>query len=324
MDATLFRSALASGDPIVLDGGLATQLEAQGADLSDRLWSARLLIEEPEAITAAHLAFYRAGARVATTASYQATFEGFGARGIDRTTAEALIRRSVDLAIAAREQHVAERAGAGLPASGPLFVAASVGPYGAMLADGSEYRGNYGRSVADLRDFHRARLDVLAGTPADVLAVETIPELEEIEAVAGLLSERPDAAAWVSVTCRDGARLRSGATVEEAAVAAAASPGVVAIGVNCTPPAFVEEIVARMRAVTALPIAVYPNSGEGWDAAARRWTGDPSERVDAVAAARWRAAGATLVGGCCRVTPDQIAGLSVGLPARAAPSAGIR
>jgi homocysteine S-methyltransferase len=312
MDATPFRAALAAGDPILLDGGLATQLEAQGADLSDRLWSARLLIEEPQAITAAHLAFYRAGARVATTASYQATFEGFAARGIDHAAAEALLRRSVDLAVEARAQHLAEFEPAGLPAPAPLFVAASVGPYGAMLADGSEYRGNYGRSVAELRDFHRARLDVLADTPADVLAVETIPELEEIEAVAALLGERPVAAAWISVSCADGARLRGGATVEEAALAAAASAGVVAVGVNCTPPVFVEEIVARMRSVTSLPIVVYPNSGEGWDALARRWTGAVSERVDASAATRWRAAGAMLIGGCCRVTPDQIAGLAAG------------
>ncbi len=310
MDATLFRAALASGDPIVLDGGLATQIEAQGADLSDSLWSARLLIEEPQAITAAHLAFYRAGAQVATTASYQATFEGFAVRGIEREAAATLLRRSVDLALAARDRYEDERRTSGLPARGPLFVAASVGPYGAMLADGSEYRGRYGRSVGDLRDFHRARLDVLAGTPADVLAVETIPELEEIEAVADLLAERPDAAGWISMACQDGRRLRSGVTVEEAVRAAAASPGVVAVGVNCTPPVYVEEIVARMRAVTTLPIVVYPNSGEGWDAEARRWTGEPEERVDAAAAARWRAAGATLVGGCCRVTPDQVAALS--------------
>lgn len=310
MDATRFRAALAAGDPIVLDGGLATQLETQGADLSDRLWSARLLIEEPEAIIRAHLAFYRAGARVATSASYQATLEGFSARGIDRAGAEALFRRSVDLAMAARDKYADERSATGTAPPDPLFVAASVGPYGAMLADGSEYRGNHGRAKAELRDFHRARLDVLGDTPADVLAVETIPELEEIEAVTGLLAERPGVAAWISVSCRDGSRLHSGVPVEEAAEAAAASPGVVAVGVNCTRPSFVEEIVARMRAVTALPIVVYPNSGEGWDAAARRWTGAAEERVDGAAAARWRAAGASLIGGCCRVTPEQIRDLA--------------
>ena len=316
VDATPFRNALAAGDPILLDGGLATQLEAQGSDLSDRLWSARLLIEEPEAIVAAHLAFYRAGARVATTASYQASFEGFAARGLDRVTAETLLRRSVDLAADARQRLIAGRAAAGRSDAvpGSLFVAASVGPYGAMLADGSEYRGRYRRTATQLREFHRDRLAVLAGTAADILAVETIPELEEVEAVASLLPEIPGAAAWISLTCADGARLRSGAPVEEAVAAAACSPAVVAVGINCTAPEHAEELVARIRAVTELPILAYPNSGEGWDAGARRWTGAPSARVDAVTARRWLAAGAMLVGGCCRVTPDQIAALTAVAP----------
>jgi homocysteine S-methyltransferase len=319
MDAALFRAALASGVPLVLDGGLATQLEAQGCDLSDALWSARLLIEEPDAITAAHLAFFRAGARVATTASYQATFEGFARRGIDRAGAEALVRRSVDLAVEARRRHVEERALAGRPAAtvGPLFVAASVGPYGAMLADGSEYRGRYGRTVEALRDFHRDRLHVLADTPADVLAIETIPEVEEAAALGSLMgelsAERPGAAAWISFSCADGAHLRSGAPVEEAIGAIGASAGIVAVGINCTPPEFAEELVGRLRAATSLPIVVYPNSGEGWDAMARRWTGAVAGRVDAAAAARWRTAGATLIGGCCRVTPGQVADLAFGL-----------
>jgi homocysteine S-methyltransferase len=307
MDASRFRAALATGTPIILDGGLATQLEAQGCDLADGLWSARLLVDEPDAIVAAHLAFLRAGARVSTTASYQATFEGFAARGIDRMAGEGLLRRSVDLAGRAAGRQRAERADEGLPPPPPAFVAASVGPYGAMLADGSEYRGRYGRSVAQLRDFHRDRMAVLADTPADVLAVETIPELAEVEAVASLLSTMPGATAWISFSCVDGARLRGGVRVEEAVAAAASAPEVVAVGINCTPPEFAEELVARIRATTDLPIAVYPNSGEGWDPAARRWTGAARGRVDAAAAARWVAAGATLIGGCCRVTPVQIA-----------------
>ncbi len=316
MDATAFRAALGSGDPILLDGGLSTQLEAQGADLADRLWSARLLADDPEAIVSAHLAFYRAGARVATTASYQATFEGFAARGIDHAGASALLRASVDLAIRARRQVEAEDAAADRP---PVrrFVAASVGPYGAMLADGSEYRGNYGRSVAQLRDFHRDRLAVLAATDADVLAVETIPEVEEAAAVAELLPEVAGAAAWVSFSCRDGSRLCSGAPVEEGVAAVDGRPGIVAVGVNCTAPEHLDELVGRIRAVTALPIAVYPNSGEGWDAVARRWTGFGLDRVDAAAARRWRGLGAELVGGCCRVSPDQIAILAPALAGRA-------
>ncbi len=300
MDSHHFRDALRHGDAILLDGGLATQLEAQGADLSDRLWSARLLVAAPAEIVAAHLAFFRAGARVATTASYQATFEGFAARGIDHDAAEGLLRQSVALADRARQLALDE----GI--EGQLFVAASVGPYGAMLADGSEYRGRYGRSVAELRDFHRERLEVLADCDADVLAVETIPELEEAEAIVSLLGDRPGVAAWISFTCADGGHLRSGAPVEEAVQVVSDAPGVVAVGVNCTAPEHLDELIARIRSVTALPILAYPNSGEGWDAVARRWTGSGDGRVDGSTAARWRHAGASLIGGCCRVSPSQV------------------
>jgi homocysteine S-methyltransferase len=316
MDATAFRAALDAGEPILLDGGLATQLEAQGNDLSDALWSARLLLEAPAEIRAAHLAYYRAGARVATTASYQATFEGFARRGIDREAAAGLMQASVALATEARAAADAEDAAAGRPAV-RRFVAASVGPYGAMLADGSEYRGRYGLSTGALRDFHRDRLALLASTPADVLAVETIPEVEEAAAVASLLAEARGAAAWISFSCADGGHLRSGAPVEEAVEAVVATPGVLAVGVNCTAPEHVDELVARIRAATSLPVVAYPNSGEGWNAAARRWTGAGTDRVDAAAAARWRSLGASLVGGCCRVTPDQIALLAPAMaPAR--------
>jgi homocysteine S-methyltransferase len=263
MDSHHFRDALRHGGPIPIDGGLATQLEAQGADLSDRLWSARLLVEEPEAIVAAHRAFYLAGARVATTASYQATFEGFAARGLDHDMAVALLRRSVELAATAR----AKALEAGV--AGELFIAASIGPYGAMLADGSEYRGNNGRSVTELADFHRERMRVLAGTAADVLAVETIPEITEAVAVAGLLGEVPGTAAWISFSCADGARLRSGEPIEAAVEAVHDAPGVVAVGINCTAPEHVDELIASIRTTTDLPIVVYPNSGECWDAAAR-------------------------------------------------------
>jgi homocysteine S-methyltransferase len=307
VDAQPFRTALASGQPLILDGGLATQLEAQGEDLSDRLWSARLLLENPDAIVEAHLAYYRSGAQVATTASYQATFEGLAATGLGHDEAVAILRRSVELAATARQRYRAEVAAAGDPPVDPLFVAASIGPYGAMLADGAEFRGGYGLTATELASFHRERLEVLAATAADVLAVETIPELEEVAAIAGLLDELRGVAAWISVSCADGRRLRSGAPIEEAAAAAAATPAVVAMGVNCTAPEHVEELIGRIRAVTRLPVVAYPNSGEGWDAATRRWTGPDGSRVDGAAALRWRADGAALIGGCCRVTPAQIA-----------------
>jgi homocysteine S-methyltransferase len=311
MDSTALRAALAASEAVVLDGGLATQLEAQGADLSDALWSARLLADAPDQVVAAHVAYYRAGARVATTASYQATFDGFARRGIGHEAAAALMRRSVELAGEARGLVLEERSGA----SPRLFVAASVGPYGAMLADGSEYRGRYGRSVGQLRDFHRERLAILASTAADILAVETIPEVEEAIAVAELVEETDGAAAWLSFTCADGARIRSGAPIEEAVAAVAGARGLVAVGVNCTAPEHVDELLGRIGSTTTLPMVVYPNSGEGWDATRRTWTGAAAGRVDAEAGRRWLAAGARMIGGCCRVTPDQVSGLADGLQA---------
>ncbi len=313
MHGRAFREALASGAPLVLDGGLATQLEAQGESLADRLWSARLLLENPEAIVAAHLAYYRAGAQVAISASYQATFEGLAERGIDHGEAIEVLRRSVTLAATARSRYRSEIAAAGGEAREPLLVAASVGPYGAMLADGSEYRGRYGLSVTQLTDFHRERLESLAATDADLLAVETIPDLDEVTAITGLLNSLPGAVAWVSVSCADGARLRSGAPIEEAVAAAAASSAVAAIGVNCTAPEHVDELVDRIRVTTTLPIVVYPNSGEAWDSTARRWTPAIGTDVDPAAALEWRARGASLIGGCCRVTPGQIAGIAAAL-----------
>ena len=306
MDPAPFLAALRAGSPIVLDGGLATQLEAMGADLSDALWSARLLADAPETIEAAHLAFYRAGARVATTASYQATFQGFAQRGIGHDEAAALLSRSVTLADRARRTALGE----GTP--GPLFVAASIGPYGAFLADGAEYRGRYGRTMAWLRDFHRERLEVLAAD-ADVLAIETIPDLDEAAALASLVAEQDPAAAWISFSCADGARIRGGAPIEEAVASVADARGVVAVGVNCTSPEHVPELIARIRTVTGIPVIAYPNSGEGWDATARRWTGARGADVDAAAAASWVAAGAQLVGGCCRVGPARIARIAAGL-----------
>lgn len=297
---------LAGGGTVVLDGGLATELEAGGADLSDALWSARLLAEDPAAIVRAHRAFFRAGAQVATTASYQATFEGFAHRGIGRAAAGALLRRSVELAQEARTAALEERGDGG--DRRPLLVAASIGPYGAYLADGSEYRGRYGLSGQALRAFHRERMATLLEAGPDLLACETIPELEEGQALVALLDEL-GGTGWLSFTCRDGGHLRSGVPVEEAFALADGSPRVRAVGINCTAPQDVPELIARASAVTAKPIVAYPNSGEAWDPAARRWVGEAGA-VGAGAARAWVSAGARLVGGCCRVTPAQIAGIA--------------
>ncbi|MFE3653760.1 homocysteine S-methyltransferase [Streptomyces sp. NPDC059101] len=297
-----FAEALAAG-PVVLDGGLSNQLEADGHDLGDTLWSARLLAEEPDAVLRAHLAYYEAGAQVALTASYQATFEGFARRGTGPEEAAGLLRRSVALA-----REAAARAQAG-GVTGPLYVAASVGPYGAMLADGSEYRGRYGLSVDALERFHRPRLEVLAAARPDVLALETVPDADEaqalLRAVRGL-----GVPAYLSFSVA-GDRTRAGQPLAEAFAGAADADEVIAVGVNCCAPDDADRAVEIAARVTGKPVVVYPNSGETWDATARAWRGSPAFPADRVAG--WVAAGARLIGGCCRVGPDTIAELAAAL-----------
>lgn len=278
--------------PVVLDGGLATLLEQHGHDLGSELWSARLLRDNPGAIKAAHREFYEAGAQVATSASYQASFSGFARVGLDQDETRRLLRRSVALAAHARDE---------VAPSG--WVAASVGPYGAVLADGSEYRGDYDLDVAGLRAFHRPRLEVLAEAGADVLAIETIPCLAEVEAVLAEL-DGTGWAAWLSLSAA-GSSTRAGEPLAEAFAMAADVAEVIAVGVNCCAPEDVGTALAT--APDGSVLVAYPNSGQGWDAAARAWTG--SSRFTAEQVTDWVAAGARLVGGCCRVGPEDIAAL---------------
>jgi homocysteine S-methyltransferase len=292
---TPLAEALAAG-PLVLDGGLSTELESRGHDVTSALWSARLLRDDPAAIVGAHAAFAAAGAQVATTASYQATFPGFAAAGIDAGQARTLMTRSVTLA---RD---------GLAAAGRTgWVAASVGPYGAFLADGSEYTGDYvdDVTVAELREFHRPRLHVLAEAGADVLACETLPAAAEVEALLAELAEL-GAPAWISLTAVTGpdgvVRTRRGEPLADVLAMARDVDPVIAVGVNCTDPAGVPAAVQVAAAASGKPVVACPNSGEVWDAAARRWTGQAG--VGDVTG--WLAAGARLVGGCCRVRPDDV------------------
>jgi homocysteine S-methyltransferase len=297
-------SAVAFGEPgesvLISDGGLATELEARGHDLSDPLWSARLLADAPGEIVAVHAAYFRAGAGIATTASYQASFEGFAARGVDRGEATGLLRRSVELAKAARDE---------TGASG-VRVAASVGPYGAALADGSEYRGRYGLSVAALTRWHRPRLEVLAAAGADVLALETVPDVDEAQALVNLVRS-VGVPAWLSYTI-DGPRTRAGQPLEDAFAVAAGVDEIAAVGVNCCAPDDVLPAIRIARAV-GKPVIVYPNSGERWDSRRGNWMGPRA--FSAQLASQWAAAGASIIGGCCRVGPAEIADLRRALAA---------
>ncbi|WP_062648836.1 homocysteine S-methyltransferase [Streptomyces maremycinicus] len=296
---TTLSTALAAG-AVVLDGGMSNQLESAGHDLSDELWSARLLAEQPEAITQAHLAYFEAGANVAITSSYQATFEGFAKRGIGHDEAARLLALSVELA------QEAARQARGKGSRHPLWVAASVGPYGAMLADGSEYRGSYGLSVAELEGFHRPRLEVLAAAAPDVLALETVPDADEAEALLRAIRGL-GVPAWLSYSIA-GDRTRAGQPLDEAFALAADADEVIAVGVNCCAPKDVEAAVATAARVTGKPVVVYPNSGEVWDAEARAWSGRSTFTAEQVLG--WRDSGARLIGGCCRVGPEAVASIA--------------
>ena len=282
----------------VLDGGLSNALAARGHDLSDDLWTARLLRDAPAEIAAVHRAYFAAGASVATTASYQASVPGFVAAGVDRAEAEALLRRSVTLA----REVVDELAADGQERR----VAASVGPYGAVLADGSEYRGRYGLSARELREFHLPRVELLAAAGPDLLAVETIPDADEAAVLVEVLDE-VGVPAWLSFSV-DGLHTRAGQPLEAAFAVAASCASLVAVGVNCCRPDDVLPALEVARAVTGRPGVAYPNSGQGWDSGTHTWTGGTS--YDVGLAPGWVAAGAAYVGGCCQVGPSDIAALA--------------
>jgi len=307
-----FATLLAHRGVVVLDGGLATALEGRGHDLRDLLWSARLLLDAPEEITAVHRAFLEAGADCLTTASYQATLQGFAAAGHPRAVGADALVRSVALATEAVADFLRTEAGAARVAR-PL-VAASVGPYGAYLADGSEYVGRYAIGRADLRDFHAERFRLLAGAGADLLACETIPSVAEAEALLDLLDDAGSAWAWLTFTCLDGRRISDGTPFVDAVRLCEGHARVAAVGVNCTAPEHVEELVRVARTATDLPIVVYPNSGERYDPSRKKWVAPRSGMGSATApwleaAERWVAAGASMVGGCCRVGPETIRAL---------------
>jgi homocysteine S-methyltransferase len=286
---------------VVLDGGLSNALAERGHDLTDELWTARLLRDAPGEVAAVHRAYFDAGAQVATTASYQASFAGFERAGMTRPEAKDLITRSVTIAREVRDD-VAASAGD----DAVRLVAASVGPYGAVLADGSEYRGRYGLSRTALRDFHAPRMELLASAGPDMFALETIPDLDEVSVLLDLADEFATPA-WLSCTIA-GDRLRDGRPAAEAFALAADHSGIVAVGVNCCAPGDVLPAVRSAIAASGKPAIVYPNSGEIWDGAARRWVGEPE--FDTALTNSWAEAGARFIGGCCRVGPAAIAGIA--------------
>ena len=292
---------------LILDGGLATALEARGFDLNHELWSARLLMDAPDAIRRVHRDYLEAGADCITTASYQASLPGFARQGIQRERALELLRLATALAMEARDEFW-DRAENQTGRRRPL-VAASVGPYGAYLADGSEYTGDYPATKTELYEFHRERWHLFAQGPADLLACETIPSIREVSVLLDLLRETPGRQAWLSVSCRDAAHLSDGTPVGEVARLCDPVGNLAAVGLNCTKPEFIEPLLLELRRYTDKPLIAYPNAGEDYRVGSRSWT-SPRSPVDWIhEAAQWLRLGVRGVGGCCRVGPDQIRSL---------------
>ncbi len=292
---------------MVLDGAMATQLEARGLSLADSLWSAKVLMEEPQTIAQVHLDYFEAGADCAITASYQATIPGFMARGLTAQEAAVLLERSVSLAAQAREtfwSREENRQGRLRP-----VIAGSVGPYGAYLADGSEYRGHYTIHARELEEFHRPRMEILARAGADLFACETIPCLEEAQIVAKIAGEL-HLSCWVSFSCRNETEICEGTPIAQAAAALEEYASVAAVGINCTAPEYVASLVREVRQATEKPIVVYPNSGEIYDPLTKTWHGPADGQTFAQRSQEWYEAGARLLGGCCRTTPGDIRQLS--------------
>jgi homocysteine S-methyltransferase len=290
--------------PILLDGGLSNELESAGFDLSHDLWSARLIQSHPEAITAAHLAYLKAGAQCIITSSYQASIPGLMAQGHSEGKSHELILKTVKLAEIAVQQYLNSESTTTTP-----LIAASIGPYGAYLADGSEYHGKYGISNEELRDFHFSRIKLLATSNADLLACETIPSLQEVKVLLDILYDinKP---VWISVSCKDDGHMNDGTPIEEFASIVSSHPNIFAMGINCTAPQYVSSLIRKMKACSgSKKIIVYPNSGEVYDPISKSWQKLSESNMFLTQANEWLDLGADIIGGCCQIGPSQIANL---------------
>ncbi|XP_026451610.1 homocysteine S-methyltransferase 2-like [Papaver somniferum] len=310
-----------NGGYAVIDGGFATELERHGADLNDPLWSAKCLIDSPHLVRRVHLDYLEAGADIIITPSYQATIQGFQQKGFNKEESEALLLKSVQIACEARADYYENNGNERNLRNFPVLVAASVGSYGAYLADGSEYSGNYGENVTleYLKEFHRRRLQVLAESGADMIAFETIPNKLEAQAYAELLEEDDiKIPAWFSFTSKDGVNVVSGDSILECASVADSCEKVLAVGINCTPPRFIHGLILTIQKVTNKPILIYPNSGEQCDGQTKTWIQSTvvSDLDFICYVNKWHEAGASLIGGCCRTTPNTIRAISNNLSKR--------
>lgn len=294
--------------PLILDGGLSNVLESFGCDLNQELWSAKMLIDQPELIKRAHLAYLEAGAQCITSSSYQATLSGFERIGLNRSDATKMMIKSIELADEARSVFIKKN-----NQSESIFLAASIGPYGAFLADGSEYRGDYRISDIELREFHAEKIRILESTNVDFLAFETIPSLQEIQILSELISQSKKQC-WISFSCRDSEFLNDGSKIIDALKICTSTNNLFALGVNCTAPKYISSIIKKIRPlVQDKKIIIYPNSGEIYLPESKSWKGISDPDIFQKMASEWLDLGVDIIGGCCRIGPDHITKLSQSL-----------
>lgn len=285
----------------MLDGGLSNELESQGCDLNHELWTAKLLVSDPEKISNAHLAYLEAGAQCLITSSYQVSKAGISSIDGKNTDLTSLLLKSVELASQAINQYLLDK-----PSKKRPLIAASIGPFGAHLADGSEYRGNYGISDKELFDFHHQRISVLDKSSADILACETIPSFQEARVLAKALKHTTKKA-WISFSCKDGQHLNDGTPIKECAAFLSDHPTIFAIGVNCTHPQYISALIGEIKSsYYEKGIVVYPNYGSQYDAKSKTWSGDPTTQFNVDHVKEWLQNGADIIGGCCQVGPSHI------------------
>lgn len=283
---------------LVIDGSFASELEKAGLNLCDSLWSAKALYENPELVTKVHESYFESGANIAITGSYQAHVQGLLKKGFTHEKAIELIKLSVKLAKKARENCLKKHP------ERKLAIAAAVGPYGAYLADGSEYVGNYGLSVKELEEFHEEKIEALASENPDFFAFETIPSFDEVRAYVNILKRHENITGWFTFSCKDEKHISEGVEISEVAKFLDKENQVHAIGVNCTKPEYIEPLICEIKKATDKPVAVYPNTGEKYDPVTKTWSGEPADFTKY--AKRWYESGAKLIGGCCRTSPEEI------------------
>ncbi|TDM50423.1 homocysteine S-methyltransferase [Macrococcoides goetzii] len=281
-------------DIVILDGGFGTTVEQFGYDVKHELWSSNLLQSNPEAVYIVHQAFVDSGAEIILTNTYQASVQSFLNIGIDRQAARKYLEKAVELATRAADDKA--------------IVAGSLGPYGAMLGNGSEYTGDYKETEEDYIQYHKERLDILIEAGVNVFAFETIPNIEEIKAVKTMLCDYPSIEAWVSVTLKDSDHLSDGTSLEEVIRVVNEIDNVLAFGVNCTSVKVIDGAVDKLIALSDKPLILYPNGGRKYDAVNKIWI-DQHDASLVEAAVRWKDKGVKIIGGCCQVGPEEISEL---------------